>query len=82
MKVDKLKPVEAQEEFAKIPERRVGQWTEIFVAMKKDKQPVRITGITHGQVAALRRKAKEEGFPAKSIEKGTGVLLLPPEKKS
>ena len=82
MKVEKVKAVEAAEEFAKIPERRVGQWSEIFAQLKKDKQPVRITGITHGQVAALRRKSKEEGFPCKSIEKGTGVLLLAPEKKA
>jgi hypothetical protein len=81
MKTEKLDAVKAEEEYEKIPVRAKGQWTTLFEEMKKDKQPRRVTGITAGQIAAIQRKAKELKFRVKRIEKGTGVLILPPEKK-
>lgn len=82
MEVKKVVAADAEEAYKKIPERSTGHWTTLFEEMQKDKQPRRITGITQGQLAALKRKAKELHFRCKGIEKGKGALLLPPEKKA
>jgi len=82
MDTKKLSVAEAEEQFKKIPERKSGHWTTLFEEMTKDKQPRRITGLTVGQLAALKRKAKELHFRCKGTDKGTGALILPPEKKA
>jgi hypothetical protein len=82
MKVEKVKAEVAKEEFDKIAVRHIGQWTEITNEVTKKGTAARITGITNGQVAALKRKCKELNLPCKSIDKGTGVIILPPVKKA
>ena len=81
MKVDKLVMKEAEEAWAKIPERRTGWIKELLVEVKRTKQAVKITELTSGQISGVHRKCKEEGYRCKTIEKGTGVLVLPPTKE-
>jgi hypothetical protein len=81
METKKITVAEAEEQFKKIPERKTGHWTTLFEEMAKDHQPRRVTGITAGQLAALKRKAKELKFRCKGTDKGTGALILPPEPK-
>jgi len=81
MKVVKLTVEKAQEEFDKIPERKVGQWTELCKSVLDTGKPVEVTGITAGQSAALKRQATKDGLRAKSTDKGTKVIILPAESK-
>lgn len=80
MEVKKVNPAEAEEAFKMAPQRKTGHWTTLFEEMAKDHRSRRITGISAGQLAALKRKAKELKFRIVGIEKGTGALILPPEK--
>jgi len=81
MKITKLNPETAQKEFDAIPERKVGQWTELCKSVLDTGKPVEVTGITQGQSAALRRQATKDGLRAKSTNKGTKVIILPAESK-
>ena len=81
MEVKKVSAAEAEEQYKKAPQRKTGHWTTLFEELAKDKQPRRITGITAGQLAALKRKAKELKFRCVGMDKGTGALILLPELK-
>jgi len=81
VKISKLTPSEAEETFAKIPERKKGQWTELTEKVKKEHQAVEVSDITAGQAAALHRKCKEVGLRCKSLGAGKGVIILPSEPK-
>lgn len=77
MKIQKVEAAEAQKRFDAIPDRKVGQWTEICKGVTEKGESVEVSGITRGQVWALKRKAKELGLRVKSSEKGTKVIILP-----
>jgi len=81
-KITKMSNAEAEETFAKIPERKKGQWTELTEKVKKEHQAVTVSEITAGQAAALHRKCKEVGLRCKSLGMGKGVIILPPEKRA
>lgn len=82
VKVSKIALAEAEETFAKIPERKKGQWTELTEKVKKEHQAVTVTDITAGQYSALYRKCKDAGLRFRSLGAGKGVIILPPEKKA
>lgn len=80
VKVETPEADELQKEFDKVPERKVGQWKLICEKIEKSGKGVVVTYLTRGQCWALKRAAKEAGLRAKVVEKGSKVLILPPEK--
>ena len=57
--------------------RRVSKWNQIVADVKDTGDPVKVSGLTRGQVAAGYRKAKDEGLRVKADYKN-GVLLIAP----
>lgn len=82
MKITKKSPSEIEAEVAKLPTRRVGQWTELCEKVKSSGKPLEVTEITTGQLAALKRTAKLKGVTVRGTDKGTRAFILPvvPEK--
>lgn len=81
VKVTKMSKVLAEKAIAEAPTRKVGHWTEILADLVKTGQGAKITELTRGQVAALIRQAKVEGFYAVAVDKYSAVVLSPPTKK-
>jgi hypothetical protein len=80
MKTESIPVKEAEEIIRSRPARAQGKWTEICTKVCETGVPVKVTDITHGQVAALRRTCKEKGLRCVSLDKNTGALVLLPEK--
>jgi len=80
MKTTKLSVEAAKDEISKVPERKAGQWTKICEEVKKTGQPVKVSEITRGQCWALRRTSREAGLESRVVDKGTAVIVMPPEK--
>ena len=82
MRITKKTPAEIESEVAKLPTRRVGQWTEICEKVKSTNKAVEVAEITVGQLAALKRTAKLKGVTVRGTDKGTRAFILPvvPEK--
>ena len=81
MKVTKMDIVTAEKTIADTPKRVFGEWKNILADLIKTKQGAKITDLTRGQVAALIRQAKVDGFNAVAVDKYTAVILSPPELK-
>jgi hypothetical protein len=77
MKVSKISVEEAQKLLESAPVRRVGEYDKIIEAVKKDKMPRLIEGLTRGQAWGLIRKCKQAGVNARALEHGTKVLVSP-----
>ena len=73
-KVDTISDEEFKEEMGK-PRRQVGQWAKIIAKIQKTGKPVRITGLTRGQVASIARSVKEAGLQYRTDYKN-GVIVL------
>jgi len=56
---------------------RKGKWTEIIEQVKETGEPVKVSGLTKGQVAAGARAAKRSGLRIKADYKN-GTLYIAP----
>ena len=81
MKVTKMDVETANKTIADTPKRVFGEWKTILADLTKTKQGAKITELTRGQVAALIRQAKIDGFNAVAVDKYSAVILTPPEAK-
>jgi hypothetical protein len=77
MKVNKISVEEAQRLLESAPVRRVGEYDKIIDAVKKDKVPRLVEGLTRGQAWGLIRKCKQAGVNARALDKGSKVLISP-----
>jgi hypothetical protein len=77
VKVSKITVEEAQKILESLPTRRTGEYNKIIEAVKKDKMPRVVEGLTRGAAWGLIRRVKQEGLNAKALEKGTKVLIYP-----
>jgi hypothetical protein len=77
VKVSKITSEEAEKILASAPVRRIGEYDKVIEAVKKDKAPRLIEGLTRGQAWGLIRKCKEAGLTARALEKGSKVLISP-----
>lgn len=73
MEIKVITAKQKKDEFEAVTKK--GKWTDLIEAIKKDKKPRKITGLTRGQVAALYRKAKDEGLDSKTSYKDGSVVL-------
>jgi hypothetical protein len=77
MQVKKITSEEAEKILASAPVRRVGEYDKVIEAVKKDKVPRLIEGLTRGQSWGLVRKCKQAGLNARVLGHGTEVLVSP-----
>ena len=82
MSVKKVDLKKAEDEYAKIPTVKKGQWSEVCDTVEKGKTAVEVTDITIGQMAALKRTCKARGLRCKSTDKGKKAIVLPKETKA
>ena len=81
MKVTKIDAKEASKQIAETPKRVLGEWKALLAELVKSKEGAKVTELTRGQVAALIRQGKADGFSCVAVDKYTSVILSPPEAK-
>lgn len=81
VKIEKMDVVLADKAIAESPKRVTGAWKELLATLKKENKGATVKEITRGQVAALIRQAKVEGFTCTATDKYTAVILSPPVQK-
>lgn len=79
VKIVKMSKMMAETTIAQNPKRNVGQWKDTLAELKESQQGAKVTELTRGQVAALIRQAKVDGFTAIATDKYTAVVLSPPK---
>jgi len=69
----------SEEEFENYQNSRArsGQWKQIIQQIRKNKKPLKVSGLTKGQVAAGYRALTKAGFNVKANYK-QGFLLVSP----
>jgi hypothetical protein len=75
MKVEQISHEEAKRELE--TKRNPSKYKQLFQQVKTSKQPIRISGLTRGQVAALYRAAKLAGVQVRANYKDLYVVLIP-----
>lgn len=73
---------EAEKAIADKPSRVVGKWAEVCKTVQDTGAPVEVSEITRGQVAALARKAKDEGLRCATFYKEGRAIVLPAVEES
>lgn len=80
MDVKMVSREEAQKVIDKQPSfTKKGKWTTLCAEVKATGQAAQVTGLKRGQCYALRRAAKDAGLFVQTIDRGTGVVILPPK---
>jgi hypothetical protein len=82
VKVEKMSAIAAETEYNKAPERKAGQWKVLLEELHKSGEGAKVTGLSRGSAYSLARTAKEKGFLAKTTDKGTTAIVVPPVKKT
>ena len=75
MDVEAISEEQAEAEFSNTSRR--AKYTEIIFRVKNNGESLKVSGLTRGQVAALVRRAKEEGIRAKGNYSEGYVVLAP-----
>lgn len=78
VQIEKISPEEAEE--AMKEKTRAGQWTELLSQIEEDGVPRKVSGLTRGQIAALYRRAKDEGFAYRTSYKDGYIIIAPVPK--
>lgn len=81
MKVDKMQKAVADKEIADHPKQVKGAWKTLFAELKAKGEGAKVSGLTRGQVSSAQRQAKDSGFSVVAVDKGTAVIISPPEAK-
>jgi len=80
VKMERIAVETAEELIKNAPTRQPGKWNEVFEAVKKTGDAVKVSDISRGTAWHLKRRAKEQGLVARVIG-GTTVIIMPAKKK-
>jgi hypothetical protein len=75
MKIENISMEEAKKELE--TKRNPSKYKLLFQQVRTSKQPIRISNLTRGQVAALYRAAKLSGITVRANYKDLYVVLIP-----
>ena len=82
VKIQRMGKVEAETIIKETPKRIVGEWKQLLTELSKTQEGAKITELTRGQVAALLRQSKVDGFTAVAVDKYSAVIITPPTLKA
>ena len=81
-KVERMSAQAAEVEFNKTPLRSKGKWVELLKELHANNQGAIVKDMSRGGAYGLARACKDKGFTARTTDKGTTVIIVPPAKKT